>query len=76
MLTWLRDWWRGYSDADMGSMLLKMRGSKEYLRHDGLIEFSRGEMNAHRAYFYFVGLADARLRQLPPSLWPRKPARA
>lgn len=24
MITWLRDWWRGYSDADMASALAKV----------------------------------------------------
>lgn len=39
-----RDWWRGYSDADLVSARRKYYG--EIRRQDGLVELSRREMVA------------------------------
>lgn len=48
----LRDWWRGYTDADILSIAVKMGPhNPEWRRTDGLICLSEAELKAHMAYF-------------------------
>ena len=54
MTGWLRDRWRGYSNADLESVKAKLAGP-ESRRLDGIIAVSRGEMlalNADRSNKY------------------------
>ena len=43
--TWLRDWWRGYSDADVMTLLAKMEKGKS-MKPGSVIELTNREARA------------------------------
>jgi hypothetical protein len=48
MKRWMRDWWRGWSDADLENVLQKlMQGS---VKPGGIIYVTHSELRAHVAY--------------------------
>lgn len=48
MKRWIRDWWRGWSDADLVSILNKLN-QKDFQPGAG-IPVTLAELKAHRAY--------------------------
>lgn len=45
MRQWLRDWWRGYSDADVRNVAAKMRVA--FREPGGVTPMTRAELRAH-----------------------------
>lgn len=48
-MKWLRDWWRGWADGDLASILRKVEHQKDY-RPGEIIPVTLHELRAHLAY--------------------------
>lgn len=53
MKRWIRDWWRGFSDADMASMLEKL--ASPHMREPGsMLSITHAELRAYRYYHEII----------------------
>lgn len=48
-MKWLRDWWRGWSDEDLASILRKVERNKE-MRPGEIMPVTQRELRAHLAW--------------------------
>ena len=48
MMNWMRDWWRGWSDEDLASVLTKV--AVHEINPGAIIPVTLREFKAHRAY--------------------------